>query len=193
MLQGEYIAPEKIENVYQRSMLVAQAFVHGDSLKPQLVAVVVPDPDTLLPWAASRSLSKDLAALCKDAGVTAAVHKSMLEEGRAAGLKGFEQVGLEPVGLHCCCLHAAYEGGSCWPEGHEQVGPGACGDVFPAVCFEPACLQSSKRSGKLWPPGADSLALLCALHCNVHSCLHFGRPLTSRRYDALPCRWQPST
>ena len=108
MLQGEYIAPEKIENVYQRSMLVAQAFVHGDSLKPQLVAVVVPDPETLLPWAASRSLPKDLVALCKDASVMAAVHKSMLEEGRAAGLKGFEQVGMGACGplllLPSCCI-----------------------------------------------------------------------------------------
>ena len=27
------MAPEKIENVYMRSPLVVQAFVHGDSLK----------------------------------------------------------------------------------------------------------------------------------------------------------------
>lgn len=48
------IAPEKIENVYARSPLVAQSFVHGVSTERQLVAVVVPDPDALLPWAASR-------------------------------------------------------------------------------------------------------------------------------------------
>lgn len=33
LAQGEYIAPEKIENIYQRSEPVAQVFVHGESLQ----------------------------------------------------------------------------------------------------------------------------------------------------------------
>jgi hypothetical protein len=93
-VQGEYIAPEKIENVYMRSPLVAQCFVYGDSLRAALVAVVVPDPDALLPWAAGRGLPQDLGRLCSDPSVTAAVLRSMLEEGRAAKLRGFEQARL---------------------------------------------------------------------------------------------------
>lgn len=31
--QGEYIVPEKIENIYIRSQYVEQVFVHGQSLK----------------------------------------------------------------------------------------------------------------------------------------------------------------
>ena len=60
----------------------------------QLVAVVVPDPEFLLPWAKDRGLPRELGALCAHPQVVAATLKSMLEEGRAAGLKGFEQVGV---------------------------------------------------------------------------------------------------
>ncbi len=77
--------------MYARSPFVLQAFVYGDSLKAALVAILVPDPDFLLPWAKERGLLGDLPALCADARVAAAALKSVREEGRAAGLKGFEQ------------------------------------------------------------------------------------------------------
>ncbi len=45
-----------------------------------------------MPWAKERGLPADVPSLCRDAGVQAAVMKSMQEEGRVAQLKGFEQV-----------------------------------------------------------------------------------------------------
>lgn len=68
------------------------AFVYGDSLRAQLVAVAVPDPDALLPWAAAHGLGGDVPSLCANPAVRAAVLASMLDEGRAAKLRGFEQV-----------------------------------------------------------------------------------------------------
>ena len=50
MSQGEYIAPEKIENVYSQSSYVAQIFVHGESLKSCLVAVIVPEKSVVENW-----------------------------------------------------------------------------------------------------------------------------------------------
>lgn len=32
-ISGEYIAPEKLENIYSQSQYVAQVFVYGESLK----------------------------------------------------------------------------------------------------------------------------------------------------------------
>ncbi|KAL6771392.1 LCS3B [Auxenochlorella protothecoides x Auxenochlorella symbiontica] len=90
--QGEYVAPEKIEGLYTHSPYVAQVFVHGDALRSRIVGVVVPDQEALLPWAESNGLEPDLGQLCKEERVKALILQSMLEEGRAAKLNGFEQV-----------------------------------------------------------------------------------------------------
>ncbi|KAB1214211.1 Long chain acyl-CoA synthetase 7, peroxisomal [Morella rubra] len=56
LAQGEYIAPEKIENVYATCKFIAQCFVYGDSLNSSLVAVVAVEPDVLKAWAASEGI-----------------------------------------------------------------------------------------------------------------------------------------
>uniref|UniRef100_A0A674B834 long-chain-fatty-acid--CoA ligase n=1 Tax=Salmo trutta TaxID=8032 RepID=A0A674B834_SALTR len=65
LAQGEYIAPEKIENVYIRSAPVAQVFVHGDSLQASLVAIVVPDPEVLPGFAQKLGVQGSHEELCK--------------------------------------------------------------------------------------------------------------------------------
>ncbi|KAM4703615.1 long-chain-fatty-acid--CoA ligase 5 [Rhinophrynus dorsalis] len=92
LAQGEYIAPEKIENVYVRSFPVAQVFVHGDSLKSCLVGVVIPDPEALPDFAAKLGLKGTYEELCVNTEVKTAILEDMIKVGKQAGLKSFEQV-----------------------------------------------------------------------------------------------------
>jgi long-chain acyl-CoA synthetase len=43
--QGEYIAPEKIENIFGLSPFIAQTLIYGDSLRSCVVAIIVPHVD----------------------------------------------------------------------------------------------------------------------------------------------------
>ena len=48
--QGEYIAPEKLENVFVLSPYIAQSMVYGNSLESCVVAIVVPDEEEVKKW-----------------------------------------------------------------------------------------------------------------------------------------------
>ncbi|KAK1279203.1 Long chain acyl-CoA synthetase 6, peroxisomal [Acorus gramineus] len=91
LAQGEYIAPEKIENVYAKCKFVAQCFVYGDSFNSSLVAVVAVDHDMLKSWAASEGIKyEDLTQLSRDPRARAAVLADMDDIGKQAQLRGFE-------------------------------------------------------------------------------------------------------
>ncbi|XP_015488470.1 long-chain-fatty-acid--CoA ligase 5 [Parus major] len=92
LAQGEYIAPEKIENVYIGSAPVAQVFVHGESLRSFLIGIVVPDAEMLPEFAAKLGVKGSFEELCKNPAVKKAILEDMIRLGREAGLKSFEQV-----------------------------------------------------------------------------------------------------
>ncbi|CAH1794140.1 unnamed protein product [Owenia fusiformis] len=92
LAQGEYIAPEKIENIYMRASLVAQMFVDGNSLQPCLVGIAVPDPEVLPGWASDKGLQGNFEQLCQKQEVKDAILKEITDLGKKGGLKSFEQV-----------------------------------------------------------------------------------------------------
>uniref|UniRef100_A0A8B9G7C4 Long-chain-fatty-acid--CoA ligase n=1 Tax=Amazona collaria TaxID=241587 RepID=A0A8B9G7C4_9PSIT len=89
LAQGEYIAPEKIENIYIRSDPVAQIYVHGDSLQAFLVGIVVPDSEVMPGWAKKRGFDGSYAELCRN---KVSIMEDMVRLGKESGLHSFEQV-----------------------------------------------------------------------------------------------------
>ncbi|KAF4682409.1 hypothetical protein FOZ60_010596 [Perkinsus olseni] len=91
--QGEYIAPDKIENVITESPLVAQAFVYGNSFQSRLVAVILPDFEYLLEHFPSTATGIGSSkALCESDAVRSLVLRSVQEISDKNKLRGFEKV-----------------------------------------------------------------------------------------------------
>ena len=91
--QGEYIAPEKLENVYITAPFVAQIFVYGDSLQSWLVAIVVPEMSEVKKWATEQGKdTADLVPLLNSAEFHKAILESFLELAKANKFSGLEKI-----------------------------------------------------------------------------------------------------
>ncbi|KAJ0054710.1 hypothetical protein Pint_00826 [Pistacia integerrima] len=62
--QGEYVALEYLENVYNIAPIVEDIWVYGDSFKSMLVAVVVPHEESTEKWAYSKGHMVSFSELC---------------------------------------------------------------------------------------------------------------------------------
>lgn len=100
LAQGEYISPERIENVYlANSTILAQAYVHGDSTQASVVAIFGLDPVVFAPYA-SNVLKKNVdaadlkavAAAAADSRVRAAVLADLERIGKKSKFNSWEKV-----------------------------------------------------------------------------------------------------
>jgi len=91
--QGEYVAPEKIEDVYARSRFISQVFVYGDSFESFLIAIVVLNEDYVKKWAASEGNNiETIVSPESNTKLRQAVFDDMMREGKRRGLMSYEQV-----------------------------------------------------------------------------------------------------
>lgn len=90
--QGEYIAPDKIERVLTNCLYIAQAFVYGDSLRDHIVAVVVPDEETVMQLAKNKNWEGSFKELCAGEVLHKELEEQMLAVSKAQKLNSLEQV-----------------------------------------------------------------------------------------------------
>ena len=88
--QGEYIAPEKLENIFVLSPYIAQSMVYGDSLKSNVVAVVIPEETEVSKWGKEKGLGA-AADVLKDPEFKKAIQDDMLRLAKDNKLSGLEK------------------------------------------------------------------------------------------------------
>ena len=90
--QGEYIAPEKIESVLQTCSLIQSAFVHGDSLRDHIVAIIVPDRDVVLGMSEKIGLKGSYEEICQSPEMHSLLGEQMERASEVALLNSLERV-----------------------------------------------------------------------------------------------------
>eukprot|EP00026_Physarum_polycephalum_P001160 Phypoly_transcript_01161.p1 GENE.Phypoly_transcript_01161~~Phypoly_transcript_01161.p1 ORF type:complete len:1153 (+),score=144.83 Phypoly_transcript_01161:137-3595(+) len=97
LAQGEFVSPERLENIFQKCTFVSQILIHGDSLDSFLVALVVPDDFQVLNLAKKLGLeSSSYHELCQNPQIIDAIQQDMRDIAKQMELRSYEF----PRGIH---------------------------------------------------------------------------------------------
>ena len=92
--QGEYIAPEKIENKLAKCKYIEQIFIYGDSLQNYLVAILVPKYKDVIDFLKNKGINdvtkENYKNYFEDPDLIKDILKTIDSYSRQNGLKGFE-------------------------------------------------------------------------------------------------------
>ena len=92
--QGEYVSPEKIENIYENCKFVEQIFIHGNSLKAYLVCIVYPKMEDVIEFFKNKGIQDINKNNCKNYFNDEELKKNIIsimdKFGREKNLMGFE-------------------------------------------------------------------------------------------------------
>ncbi|CAB4036999.1 long-chain-fatty-acid-- ligase 5, partial [Paramuricea clavata] len=95
--QGEYIAPEKIEEIYQPCPSVHQVFITGIGTESCVVGIVVPETAEL-----NKTFPGQVEELCSNEEVKQHILKEMTSFAKKANLRSFEQIPWQESNLRPC-------------------------------------------------------------------------------------------
>lgn len=90
--QGEYIAADKIESIYQQSLYISQIFVFGYSFESFLVCIIFPTEESVNIWRNKNKIEKTYEETLKLPEFKNEVLKDLIKIGKSSGLKGYEQI-----------------------------------------------------------------------------------------------------
>ena len=99
--QGEYISPEKIENIFSGCKYIEQIFIYGDSLQSYLIAVIYPKSHDVIDFLKKKNDTvnkENYKDYFEDQELKTDIIKELDKYGRKNGLKGFEL----PKKIHLC-------------------------------------------------------------------------------------------
>ena len=89
--QGEYVAPEKVENIFIQAANIAQIMVYGHSLQNCCVGIVVPDKEVLTKWAADNGKTMENIFETQDDDYKKVIMAEINDLGRLRNLNSLEK------------------------------------------------------------------------------------------------------
>jgi len=91
--QGEYISPEKIENIFSNCKYIEQIFIYGETLQSYLIAIIYPKSHDVIEFLKSKNIDankENYTDYFEDEDLKTNIIKELDTFGRKSDLKGFE-------------------------------------------------------------------------------------------------------